>query len=94
MHYCYILYSGSSDRYYIGETEDISRRLLEHNNHMFKNASTVIASDWEVYILFSLPDRTIARAMERYIKKMKSRKFIERFKEDENFKNSILKQFT
>jgi len=31
MYYIYILYSPSSDKYYVGYTNDYNRRLLEHN---------------------------------------------------------------
>ncbi|WP_082911433.1 GIY-YIG nuclease family protein [Pedobacter psychrophilus] len=32
MFYLYILYSISSNKYYLGYSEDPERRLLEHNN--------------------------------------------------------------
>ncbi|HDP66927.1 MAG TPA: GIY-YIG nuclease family protein, partial [Candidatus Marinimicrobia bacterium] len=28
----YILYSPSKDRYYVGQTNDLNRRLVEHNS--------------------------------------------------------------
>ena len=31
MHHLYILYSPSSDKYYIGQTPDLETRLLFHN---------------------------------------------------------------
>jgi len=31
MFYIYILYSQNSDLYYVGYTDDVNRRLLEHN---------------------------------------------------------------
>jgi putative endonuclease len=31
MFYCYILYSEKLDKYYIGSTGDLTRRLGEHN---------------------------------------------------------------
>ncbi|MFO7841503.1 MAG: GIY-YIG nuclease family protein, partial [Fidelibacterota bacterium] len=32
MYFTYILYSETSDRYYIGYTSDLSKRLEKHNN--------------------------------------------------------------
>ncbi len=32
MFYLYILYSSKLDRYYVGHTENIELRLIQHNN--------------------------------------------------------------
>ena len=32
MHYFYILYSASADKFYVGPTEDVQQRLFYHNN--------------------------------------------------------------
>ncbi|MBL7014472.1 MAG: GIY-YIG nuclease family protein, partial [Candidatus Marinimicrobia bacterium] len=31
-YFVYVLYSESSDQYYVGHTEDIDRRLNQHNS--------------------------------------------------------------
>ena len=64
--------------------------MVEHNTHFFNTAYSKIACDWTEYLLFELPDISIARSLERRIKKMKSRKFIERLKKDIDFRKSIL----
>lgn len=51
-HYLYILHSNSTNKYYIGETSDVSFRLNLHNSHEFKGSFTKIASDWEVKLIF------------------------------------------
>ena len=38
MHYVYLLQSGKDNSIYIGNTEDLERRLVEHNNG--KNTAT------------------------------------------------------
>ncbi|MBN3519274.1 GIY-YIG nuclease family protein, partial [Algoriphagus lutimaris] len=38
--FVYILYSGSKDRYYIGQTENLEERLFQHNSDYFKNSHT------------------------------------------------------
>lgn len=93
MHFCYILYSPSKNRFYIGETENLSRRLIEHNLHTFKSASTVIADDWQVYLSIEMPDRSKARNLEKFIKKMKSQTFIQKLKSDCIFKSEIITRF-
>jgi len=48
MYYVYILFSLTLDRYYIGETENMERRIDWHNHHIFKKASTTTANDWQL----------------------------------------------
>jgi predicted GIY-YIG superfamily endonuclease len=43
MYHVYIIYSKVKDKFYIGQTEDVTKRLLEHN--IRKNLG---ASDWEI----------------------------------------------
>ncbi|MBU0711759.1 GIY-YIG nuclease family protein [bacterium] len=42
----YILYSPSKDRYYIGQTADINRRLHEHNSGHTKSTKSSIP--WQI----------------------------------------------
>ena len=82
---CYILYSPSLDKYYIGETENIEERIQMHNTGFFKNAYTSKVSDWELYLMIPCRDRIHARKVEKYIKNMKSRKYIENLKNKPDF---------
>jgi len=94
MHYCYIIYSQSADRFYIGETNNFSRRIAEHNNHIFRSSFSIIANDWCEYMIIELPNIKVARTMERRLKKMKSRKLIERLKINDTFRTSFLNEIT
>ena len=82
MHFmCYIIYSKSINRYYVGYTSDIKERLKLHNTGHFGGRSfTRKTSDWELFLI--IPCKTITQAMfvESRIKKMKSRKYIENLK--------------
>ncbi|WP_323758242.1 GIY-YIG nuclease family protein [Roseivirga sp.] len=93
MHYVYILYSPSTDRYYIGETAFVSGRLEQHNGCFYKNASTKSASDWELFLEIECIDRSQALKIERFIKQQKSRKFIERLKSESKIINDLLLRF-
>ena len=77
MHYLYILYSESSDIYYVGQTDDIDLRLKHHN---FSDQLTFTSKHrpWELKTLFTVESRSVAMTLEKFIKKQKSRKFIER----------------
>ena len=75
---CYIIYSKSLDRYYIGYTSDIRERLILHNSGYFGGRSyTSRSSDWEIYLV--IPCYTIEQAifLETKIKRMKSRRYVE-----------------
>ena len=77
MFYLYIIYSESADKYYIGHTSDPGRRLFEHNNNP-RMTFTHKYRPWVLKVSFPVSEmRSDALRVERYIKKLKSRKFIE-----------------
>jgi putative endonuclease len=82
MYFCYILFSAPINRYYIGETEHLESRLEMHNSGFFKGSFTKRARDWELYLHIGFDTRKEARRMERFIKRQRSRKFIESLKLD------------
>jgi len=78
MYYIYFIYSKSSEKYYLGYTNDPERRLIEHNTKDF-NTYTKKHRPWE--LAHSLPVSDIrgdAVKIERFIKKQKSRNLIEK----------------
>lgn len=92
MHYFYILYSPKRDRFYIGETSDLIERLKKHNNKGFKKAYTKITNDWEYILTFETTSRTEALYLENFLKRMKSRKFIQKIIDDNNILSDILEK--
>ena len=81
-YYIYILYSESSDRYYIGHTQNVENRLQEHNEGTRSNQSkkyTFKHRPWKIAAQFEVgKNRGEAIKIEKYIKRQKSRKFIEK----------------
>ena len=75
--YLYIIYSRLIDRYYIGYSSNPWNRLIHHNTNT-KDKYTGRSTDWELKSIFQLEDETVAIQLERFIKKQKSRKLIER----------------
>ncbi len=65
----YILQSQKSGRYYIGSTNDISRRLKEHNSG--KTKSTKNKGPWEIIYTENFSNRLEARRREKMIKSYK-----------------------
>ena len=96
MFFIYILYSESSDKYYIGYTENVEKRLFVHNNPI-KVCYTSKHIPWVLKRFFSVGDsKTKVLRVERKIKKMKSRRFIEELLDLDTGQGifiSLLKQF-
>ncbi|WP_347216342.1 GIY-YIG nuclease family protein [Chryseobacterium sp.] len=83
MCYCYILYSESLDKYYIGHScEDIQERLRKHlSNH---TGFTAKAKDWIIVHKESFCSKIEAYKREREIKAWKSKSKITKLIEGNN----------
>ena len=78
MNHCvYILFSKKANSYYIGETSDLANRLHWHNTGEFKKSYTKIANDWEIFFVINCKNSIQARKIEKHVKKMKSKVYIE-----------------
>ena len=76
--FIYNLYSSSTDKYYVGQSEDPFRRLTEHNFGKF-HKSTTSGGPWEIKAIFEISGgRGDVIKIESFIKKQKSRKLIEK----------------
>ena len=77
MFYIYIIYSDAWDKYYVGYSNDPHRRLNEHNTKPF-NTFTSKYRPWKLIAIFACgEEEALAMQLEKFIKKQKSRKFIE-----------------
>ena len=75
MPYTYILFSVKLNKYYVGACTDMERRLYEHNIGHSKFTSTGIP--WVLVHQEPFESLAAAKTRETYIKKMKSRRYIE-----------------
>ena len=75
--YIYIIYSVSIDRYYVGYSSNFWVRLDQHNSNS-RDKYTGRAKDWELRSVFELKTASTAIKTERFIKRQKSRKLLER----------------
>jgi putative endonuclease len=74
MYTLYILHSKTVNRYYVGYTNDVIRRLTEHNRIKGKFTDTGIP--WILVYSECFSTKKEAMEREKYIKGRKSRKFI------------------
>lgn len=78
----YILKSRKNNRFYIGSTNDLERRLEEHNSG--KSGFTKSGVPWEVYHTEEFLERKEAILRERQIKAWKKRSMIEKLRSRES----------
>jgi len=71
----YILRSDTTGRFYIGHTENLTKRIFEHNNN--RTPSIRNRGPWKLFYSEAYQTRSEAARRERQIKRMKSRLFIE-----------------
>lgn len=75
MYFVYILYSSSLNKYYVGSTEDVDRRIKEHNTGKGKFTSKGVP--WVIVTTFECNDRTEAVRLELKIKKRGIRRYLQ-----------------
>ena len=94
MHFVYVLYSQKIDSFYIGETSNVENRLLWHNNKEFKKAYTKITDDWKLCFQINCIDIIQARKIEKHIKAMKSKIYIENLSKFPEISTKLLAKYS
>ena len=91
MFYIYILFSKSANKYYVGHSNNVERRLFEHNNPIFKTFTSKFLP-WELLIDFEIGNnRAIAMKAEKIIKNKKSKQYILKLIDSEEERNLLAK---
>jgi putative endonuclease len=75
-YYTYILRSVTTRRFYVGHTENLVKRLAEHNNN--RTVSIKNRGPWELVFSEEFAARAEAMRREREIKRMKSHSWIDK----------------
>ena len=91
--FVYILFSERLDRYYVGTTDDVVKRLKKHNSKHYPSAFTSKGIPWDLELQIPCNSSNIAYQLEKFIKQMKSKKFIERLIENPEIAQSIISKF-
>jgi predicted GIY-YIG superfamily endonuclease len=75
MWHCYLIYSETKNRTYIGFTNDLEKRIKQHNGIIQGGAkSTRFANDWKYIKIIEVVDKNSALSLEWYWKNQKNRK--------------------
>ncbi|KAB2922285.1 MAG: GIY-YIG nuclease family protein [Bacteroidetes bacterium] len=77
MFWVYVLKSDAHYRFYVGLTEDVARRLAEHNSGRTK--STKAYRPWSIVFSESFITRTEARKREKKLKSGSGKEYIKEF---------------
>jgi len=79
---CYILFSEQLQKFYIGACqESLEERIKKHNNQFYGTSSyTAQVSDWELFLRIETDSFAHAIRLERKIKSMKSKVYIQNLK--------------
>ena len=83
MAFCYIIFSVSLNRFYIGSTIlDPKDRLQKHLEQFYGTRKfTAKTKDGELYLEIPCESIDVARKIEKHIKRMKSKKYIRSLKQ-------------
>ena len=71
----YILFSKKSQKFYTGQTNDLTNRIAEHNGGETKSIKSGIP--WEIVWQFQTDSRVEAMALESKIKKRGAKRFLQ-----------------
>jgi len=85
--YVYILKSEKNGRYYIGSTNNLERRIIEHNSGKTKSLKYILP----IKLVFKKEYKTLidAHRMELYLKKLKNRGILDRIIREGDIKTGL-----
>lgn len=79
MYSVYAIYNRRHDKIYIGQTVDISTRLLDHNSHAHKGYTSRFEGEWELIYKESVTTRSEALKREKQLKSFKGREYVKKY---------------
>ena len=85
MYFVYILYSKTKNRYYVGHTNDLQRRLNEHNSGLTR--STKAHKPWNIVYTEKYALKSEAYQREKEIKSYKSGYKFQELKKSESWQS-------
>ncbi len=90
----YILHSSSSDLYYVGYSKDLTLRIEYHENKEFHNSFTAKHEGWVLFYAIENLSAGTAVKIERHIKRMKSKIYIQNLKRFPDISRKLIQKYT
>lgn len=78
MFYTYVLKSKKNSKLYTGHTENLERRILEHNSNKDREKFACANGPWELVFFETFDTRSDAMKYERFLKTGKGREYIKK----------------
>ena len=75
----YAIYNRAASKIYIGQTEDVARRLRQHNDHAFVGYTARFPGEWELIYSESVATRSEALKREKQLKSGNGRAYIKTY---------------
>ena len=92
--FCYILFSKQLNKFYIGSTKfAVSERVEQHLTKFFDNSFTSHADDWEVFFEIQCSAYSQALKIEKHLKRMKSRAYLENVRKYPEMVEKLLEKY-
>lgn len=82
MFWVYAIYNSNVDKIYIGQTNNLDKRLLEHNQKRGNHYTAKFEGEWELIYKESIATRLEAIKREKQLKSQKGREFIHNLLKD------------
>ncbi len=76
--YVYILHNSKHDKFYIGQTNNLDARIIEHNSGQV-NYTSKYDGGWSLGYYEEYNSRTEAIKREKFLKRQKNKTFYKRF---------------
>jgi putative endonuclease len=90
----YILFSEKLNRFYIGSTNNVDKRLIQHNSKEFDDAFTKSGIPWKITLVINDLQSKQAFDIEQHIKNMKSTKYIQNLIKYQELKLKLIERYT
>jgi len=90
----YILYSKKLDRFYTCSCEELNYRIDQHLNKDFSKGFTAKTDDWELFFFVDDLGYKQARMIEKHIKQMKSKIYIQNLKKYPEIIKKLITQYS
>ena len=75
----YAIYNQSAQKMYIGQTMDVRRRLVEHNEHLLGGFTSRYRGEWVLIYEESVATRSDALKREKQLKSGNGRAYLKQF---------------
>lgn len=78
MYTVYVIYNETANKFYIGQSQDIIKRIELHNSHLFKGYTSQFNGNWKLLYREEYKTRGEALIREKQLKSSRGRDFVKK----------------